>query len=382
MPDFTLITGGPVYRFVGRYGLLRTGQHVAVASMLAWFPLILLTLIAELTGSRGVLLRFIVDPAPHVRFLLAVPVLLGIGPVIDRWLSIVLQHLKSSGIIKPAGIAELETVISKLIRLRNSWLPEITILALAIINSMIQMFFETQAAAVPWLVSLNDSGASLRMAGWWYYLVSLPVFGFMIIIWAWRFVIWAWVLWRVSKLDLQLIPTHPDEAGGLAFLTISQKVFGMVGLAIGAVFTASIWQNILYRGASVLDFRYSVVAYALLAPAFILAPLLVFTPALLKTHYKGWITYSALGNKYTESFDDKWIQGRNPDNEALLGTSDIQSLADLANSFSVVRGMRSVPFAVKDYIALFVFFSLPLIPLVLMVVPAKELAQKLLGLLF
>lgn len=382
MPDFALITGGPVYRFLGRFKLQRTGQHIALASLLTWFPLLLFTCISEATGSSDLLLRFVIDPAPHVRFLLAVPILLGTGPVVDRWLSTVLQHLKTSGIINPSDSQKIDEITHRVVTLRDSWIPEIIILAIAYANSLQSLIFETRTTPVPWLIMLNNSETSLRLAGWWYYLISMPLFGFLITIWAWRFLMWAWVLWRISRLELQLIPTHPDEAGGLEFLTISQRVFSMIAFTMGAVISASIWQNVLYRGANVIDFRYTAIAYPIITPLIILAPLTVFAPDLIRTHYKGLIKYSALANKYTESFDDKWIQGQNLKNEELLGSSDIQSLADLANSFAIIRRMRVFPFTLRDYTILSGIAAIPFAPLVITVIPAKELLQRLIGLLF
>lgn len=67
----------------------------------------------------------------------------------------------------------------------------------------------------------------------------------------------------------------------------------------------------------------------------LLAPLLVFSPKLLMTKRRGLLEYSALANEYTQSFDRKWIRKENPEGELLLGSADIQSLADLGNSFEL-----------------------------------------------
>jgi hypothetical protein len=47
--------------------------------------------------------------------------------------------------------------------------------------------------------------------------------------------------------------------------------------------------------------------------------------------------------RYVRDFDDKWLRGGTSTDEPLLGNADVQSLADLANSFEVVRTMRIVP---------------------------------------
>ncbi len=62
-----------------------------------------------------------------------------------------------------------------------------------------------------------------------------------------------------------------------------------------------------------------------------------------------------------------------------MGSADIQSLADLANSCDVVRGMRPFPFGKETVIQLVVTVVLPGLPLVLTVIPLEELVKRLLG---
>src|SRR4029453_15224088 len=42
----------------------------------------------------------------------------------------------------------------------------------------------------------------------------LPLFQFLAWRWSARLLIWWQLLWRIQRLDLQLLPTHPDLAGG------------------------------------------------------------------------------------------------------------------------------------------------------------------------
>jgi len=67
--------------------------------------------------------------------------------------------------------------------------------------------------------------------------------------------------------------------------------------------------------------------------------------------------------------------------EPLLGSADIQSLADLANSYSVVREMRPVPFGKDTLVQIIGAAAIPLLPLALSIVPADEIVKRLLGLL-
>jgi hypothetical protein len=100
-------------------------------------------------------------------------------------------------------------------------------------------------------------------------------------------------------------------------------------------------------------------------------------------------SYSLLVNRYNRAFHEKWIEGRDradepldPTDEPLLGSADIQSLADLTTSFDNVRSMKVVPFSMRVMIQLAVVTSLPCLPLILLVMPVAELLQLLAGALF
>jgi hypothetical protein len=92
--------------------------------------------------------------------------------------------------------------------------------------------------------------------------------------------------------------------------------------------------------------------------------------------------YGRLVSRYVGEFDRKWVRGGAVAEEQLLGSGDIQSLADLGNSFQVIRDIRPVPFG-RDTVLQVVFFTLmPVMPLVLTMIPLEELIKKLVGSVF
>ena len=62
--------------------------------------------------------------------------------------------------------------------------------------------------------------------------------------------------------------------------------------------------------------------------------------------------YGTLGQRYVREFDQKWLRGGARADEPLVGSGDIQSLADLGNSFEVVQRMRLVPFTKETILQL------------------------------
>jgi hypothetical protein len=81
------------------------------------------------------------------------------------------------------------------------------------------------------------------------------------------------------------------------------------------------------------------------------------------------------------SFDQEWLRGGVSAEEPLVGSADIQSLADLSNSYDLVRTMRVSPFTKESVIALAAATLAPIAPLTLTMMDAEELFKKLIGIL-
>ena len=113
-----------------------------------------------------------------------------------------------------------------------------------------------------------------------------------------------------------------------------------------------------------------------------LGPYFVFSSKLFETMRHGFLAYSTLADDYTRAFERKWIGGAAPEGEPLLGSGDIQSLADLANSFAIIRNMRLVPFDLKLTIIPIVGCAvIPFLPLALTVFPFEQIVEKIIGIL-
>ena len=89
-----------------------------------------------------------------------------------------------------------------------------------------------------------------------------------------------------------------------------------------------------------------------------------------------------LAQRYVREFETKWLRGKAPRDEPLLGSGDIQSLADLGSSLAVIRSMRTAPITRDSIVTLVLATLLPVAPLLLTMMPLEELLKKLLGILF
>jgi AcrR family transcriptional regulator len=189
-------------------------------------------------------------------------------------------------------------------------------------------------------------------------------------------------LWQVSRIELSLIPTHPDRVGGLGFLANTVFPFMPLAVAHGALLAGLIANRIFYVGAALPEFKVEIVVLVVFLLCLVLGPLLVFAPQLAQAKRTGNREYGALAERYVREFDAKWLRGGASADEPLVGSGDIQSLADLANSFEVVRTMQIAPITRDALLRLVAATLAPVVPLALTMMPFEELLKKLFGILF
>jgi hypothetical protein len=196
-----------------------------------------------------------------------------------------------------------------------------------------------------------------------------------------RLLIWFRFLWQVNRIELNLVPTHPDRCGGLSFVGKSSYAYTPILFAQGAILAGIVADRVLYNGESLQSFKFQIGGFIVFFVVAVLGPLFMFTPRMSRVRRKGLAEYGLFAQRYVESFDQKWVRGTFPSDE-LLGAGDIQSLADLGNSYQVVREMRVVPFGLQDVSRLALATAIPLSPLLLTIFSFEELIIRLVQVVF
>jgi len=236
--------------------------------------------------------------------------------------------------------------------------------------------------AETWYATAVDGRWRLTHAGWWGAFVAMPVVQFLTLRWFFRLGVWGRLLYQVSRIPMNLQPAHPDCTAGLYFIAMTERACWTLMLGMGAVLSGMIANKILYTGATLFDFKVEVVGMVALLSSLVFGPMLAFTPKLLQVKHHAIAEYGRLGQRYAREFDRKWIHGEHPAGEPLLGSADIQSLADLRNSFVVVKDIRWTPFDVWDVVTLTAFTLIPLAPLLLTAFSVEEILDRLLKTIF
>jgi hypothetical protein len=386
--DFSLVQGGPLFQLLVRSHLATPAldlmkRRIVFLSMFAWLPLLLLSLVdGKALGSVG--LPFLYDIEMHARFLLALPLLIVAEIMVHQRTRLVVGQFTDRGIISVEVLPKFKEVIDSAMKLRNSVVIELILVILVFVAgnylwSKASGMEKIGSSAGTWLTSTAGIGAQLSPAGYWYSFVSRPLFQFILLRWYFRLFIWARFLWQTSRLELNLIPTHPDRAAGLGFLGMSSTAFAPLLMAHGALLAGLMANPIFFAGAKMTDFKMEIFGAVAILLLLVLGPLLVFSPRLMRAKRTGLREYGTLASRYVSEFDLKWVRGGADDDEALIGSGDIQSLADLGNSFQVVRDIKPFPFGRDTVIQLVVVTLLPVSPLVLTMIPLEELIMKLIG---
>lgn len=387
--DVTLFTGGLFPRLLRRFGispLHARNLSVVVLPAIAWVPLLALAAIEGTLLPGKVKAPFLFDCAVHVRFLAVLPLLVVAGIAAENRLRPTLEAFVVRRLVPPDMLERFQGAVAQALRLGDSSIADL--IALIVIFAIV-IPFEWRAYAASglstWYAAAPNGVPAPSLAGYWFAFVSLPLFQFLFIRWYYRLFVWGNFLWKVSRMRLQLVPSHPDRLGGLGFLLIGTKALATFAFAHGALLAGWIANLIFFGGMKVTDFKQEAAIIVGIVLLITVGPLLVFMPALVMAKRRGIIQYGALAALYVYDFDKKWLHGKPGDGageETLVGSADIQSLADMGGSYDPVEKMRSVPFTM-DLIATFVIATfLPVAPLLLTVMPLKDLLKKVTGILF
>jgi hypothetical protein len=345
--EFSLAGGSALIKRLRRLGPFKwipqnLTYQILLAVLIAWAPLLIITACKGLALGSTVQIPFLLDFVQHARFLVALPCAIALGKFVNPRVSKVLNTFLSTGVVSSKDFIRFENAISRARRLTSSMIPELVILVLVYAYPSFGLHRQVATGMSSWHHPYIAASIPETASRGWFLWVSMPLLLFTWFLWAWRLSVWAYLLFRISRLDLRLIATHPDRAGGLGFVHIGMRRFSVLVFAISSILCASIGEEILFKGASLHSYELELALFFVLCLAVILGPLFAFTPILIRAKLENWGRYGSLASSYVQGFDEKWTSQSGHSREDLLGTPDMQSLADLSNSYAVITEMRTI----------------------------------------
>ena len=381
---FSLVLGGPIFQLLRKAHLNGDAlellhRRIIASILLTWVPLLILSTLGSRVGSAA-RISFLHEIEVHARFLVALPVLIVAELLVNSRIRLVVRRFVDWRIVLPEDMPAFQKAIESAVKIRNSVPVELALLAIVYSFGLWAWSSRAELGFATWY-ALPGGRWNLTPAGYWYVFVGLPAFQFILLRWYIRLLIWFRFLWQVNRIELNLVPTHPDRCGGLSFVGKSSYAYTPILFAQGAILAGIVADRVLYKGESLQSFKFQIGGFIVFFVVAVLAPLFMFTPRMARVRRKGLADYGLFSQRYVESFDQKWVHGTFPSDE-LLGTGDIQSLADLGNCYQVVREMRVVPFDLKDVSRLALATAIPLSPLLLTIFSFEELIIRVVQVVF
>ena len=270
--DFSLVLGGPLFQLLRRAHLSDETspiirRRVIFSMVVAWLPLLVLSALEGNVWGGTAVVPFLKDVETHSRFLVALPLLIIAELVVHQRMRNLVEQFLERNLIPESGMAQFKGAIASIFRLRNSVLAEVLLIAFVYVVGILIVWRQNVALdTTTWYAAPSAEGSKLSFAGLWLGYISLPIFQFLLLRWYFRFFLWTRFLWQVSRIDLQLVPTHPDRAGGLGFLTTTVYAFVPLVVAHGALLSGLIGNRIFHVGATLPDFKLEIFALALFSP--------------------------------------------------------------------------------------------------------------------
>jgi hypothetical protein len=384
--EFSLVLGGPLFQLLRRArladdALTLARKRIVAIALFTWLPLLALSLL-DGQAYGGTTIPFLLDADVHARLLVALPLLIAAELVVHRRMRAVAQVFLDRHLVPDASIPQFQAVMTSTVRWRNSVVAELLLIALVYgVGILVVWRNYTALDAASWYATPSAAGSKPSPAGLWYGYVSLPIFQFLLLRWYYRLGLWVRFLWKVSRIPLDLVPTHPDRVGGLGFLAGTAYAFSLIAIAHGALLAGQLANRIFFLGATLTDYKMTIAGMVIFLVVMLLGPLTVFAAQLTLAKQKGLREYGTLAERYVRDFDAKWLRGAAGD-EPFIGSADIQSLADLGNSYEVVKEMRLAPVTKEAVFQLALFTVAPIAPLLLTIMPLEQLLRTLAGVLF
>jgi hypothetical protein len=388
MKNFSIVLGGPFFQLLRKVHLTGNAlellkQRTLIIALLAWLPLFVFSLIKGSAWGEGTNLPFIEDFEVHIRFLLALPLMIFAELIIHERLQNVVQQFEERNLIPETARAQFDKAIHSAYRLRNSLFAEAFIVILIYVIGYNVVWNKSMALeTTAWYSEPEVGNSHLSLAGIWFRYVSLPMFQFLLLRWYYRIFIWSRFLFHVSRIKLTLVPTHPDYVGGLSFLSNIVFAFMPLGIAHGAVIAGMISNHIFHEGAMLLDFKIEIIIITVVVLFITLFPMFFFSGQLSDIKRIGSLRYGKFAADCVQAFDTRWIKENTAVNTSSSLNSDIQGLSDLSNSYQVIQKMQIIPITRTDILLLAVGTLAPIVPLVLTMMPLSDLIKMLSGILF
>lgn len=354
-------------------------RRVLFAVAIGWVPMALLCLVQWLVLHCTSSASFFTDVAAYARFLLAVPILILSDYIILPRLEAIAQYFVHSGLVLSDDRPRFDEAIASARRMSLGVWPSVGMAIVVYAMVLVIGVTISPEALLDW--QRSEGLLHLSAAGWWYLLVSAPLVLGLILSWLWRIGVWMRFLHLLSRMELRLVPSHPDKAAGLEFVALSPRIFAPLGFAIGVLAAGTLGNEVIHLHLDPMNHIAVPVATAIVVVALLVSPPLLFARRLMLTRRRGVFEYGALARRVGAEFEAKWLARDKTIDETALGEPDFSSTTDLYGVAANVYAMQPTLFDPRVAAAVAIATLVPFAPIWLAVIPTKVLLSHLVGML-
>ena len=382
----SLVRGDILYRLQRRIGLIPPdgpgiGRRALFWSLFAWLPIALWAWYAGRALPPAAQEPLLAHFGIHVRFLVAVPLLIVAEGLAHGLTTKLLPYFVQSGMVPEAEVPRFRETLAGIVKLRGATMPWVGILALIVAFLTVSDIIH-ESHEIIWATGGDAGVLHLGFGALWFLYVGRLIYLTLLLSWLWRIVLMLLLFRGIAKLDLAIVPTHPDRAGGLGFLEPFPKAFAPVALAAGAVLASRMAHDVLYHGVSVHSLRLPMIAFVVTAVVVSLSPLLVFAGPLVKARKQALLDYGALVSRHGRLVSERWIAGIDVKDDAILNAPELGPVADTVSLYEAVKRVRTVPLGKASVAPILLAAVAPMIVVLAIQVPIKNILAVLLKALF
>ncbi len=375
--DFLIVRNDLPIRWQRRVGLapdngLGVARRALFFALFTWLPLVIWAALESRLLDRATGEPLLVHYGVHVRCLVAIPLLILAEGMALRIVRVIVSQFLENGLIIDSQRDRFIQLIKDITQLRDKAFPWIIVFALTLLW-LIGVPDSLHAHELSW--ATFDSG--LGFGGWWFLYVVRPVFTILLLGWFWRVCLLFTMFHRISKLDLALVPAHPDGMGGLGFLQKLPKAFILVTLAMSAVLASRWIHDSLYHQITLDTLKLPLLSFVLLWGLTILSPLFVFSAKMISTRKKAMRQYSALLAEHGRLIHQKWILGQKIGEHDILDAPELGPSADIQTIYAAVKNMRIVPIGKSCIMPIIAPIALPMIIVAATQIPLMKILTTL-----
>lgn len=378
---FSLFEGDLVTRIFQRLGMgsYRVRDLVKRSLYLiavTWIPLALLAIVSDVHWTKPPGQNFFLDFAAYGQLLIGLPIFLIAERVIDWQTREAARCFLTTGVVQPGEAVRLVRINWQLKKLRHQTWPDLVCVAVAYGLTAAWMIPEMHNDRLTWH-AMEQSGSRqlLTWPGLWEAAFAGPLTTYWWLRWTVKTGLWTWYLYEISRLRLNLVPSHPDKTGGIGFLSDAQTKFGLVILAYGISYVApTILYKLNFEGATigVVSVWGYAAGFIIGAPLLFTLPLFMFTTQLYQAKARALEVFQERSMERALAFEEKWLKACSSGHYELMSGSDLAGLNALNQVYAHIHAMRVVPFDIRSFSELVGSALGPMVPLLPYLVDLPE----------